>query len=177
MQPLALFAENQNLVDAIMALLPEAIYYRHSLQDREDMYQEGLIGLWQAAQRWDGRGWFRGWAFVRVRGAMRDWARKQHPLGVAAARRKELALVPVSLDRSFVEDGEPMIASLATTHDVEREAIAHLVFDELSSEDRFLAEARLSGYVGSEIARAWGVSESTVSDRKIKLARRLLQDD
>lgn len=168
-----LFERNLDLVDDMLARMPEARYYRHS-QDRDDMHQEGLIGLWQAAERWDGRGTFRGWASVRVRGAMRDWSRRQHPRGVAAARRKEPVLMCVSLDRTFREDGEPMIASLASTHDVETEATAHIIFDELPDKERFLVAARLSGYVGSEIASVWGVTEQAVSARKIRLARRLL---
>ncbi len=175
MRPLELFLENQDLVDDMLAHMSEARYYRHS-PDLEDMRQEGLIGLWQAAHRWDGRGTFRGWASVRVRGAMRDWSRRQHPLGVAAARRKEAVVLPVSLDKSFLEDGEPMIASLASSHDVETEAVAHLIFDELPVADQFLVAARLSGYVGSELARALGISRAGESYRRIRLARRLLQD-
>lgn len=175
MRPLDLFLENQDLVDGLMSQMSVARYYAGSDLWR-DMRQEGLIGLWQAAQRWDGRGWFRGWASVRVRGAMRDWARRQHPLGVAAARRKEPVPICVSLDMTYRDDGEPMVASLASTHDVETEAVAHLIFEELADKEKFLVEARLSGYVGGEIARAWGVSPATESNRRIKLARRLLQD-
>jgi RNA polymerase sigma factor (sigma-70 family) len=42
----------------------------------DDVLAGALFGLWQAAERWNGVGLFRGWAFQRVQGAAWDAHRK-----------------------------------------------------------------------------------------------------
>jgi len=55
----------------------------------DDVEEAALEGLWQAAQRWDGRGNFQGFASIRVTGAARDLHRE-----LAKTRRK--SVVPIA---------------------------------------------------------------------------------
>lgn len=47
----------------------------------DDIYQDGCVGLLQAAQRWDGNGEFAPFAIIRIRGAIVDAMRCRKALG------------------------------------------------------------------------------------------------
>lgn len=45
-------------------------------QDYDDLHQDGCVGLLDAAEKYDGRGNFRGYAYVRINGAIIDGMRR-----------------------------------------------------------------------------------------------------
>jgi RNA polymerase sigma factor FliA len=79
----------------------------------EDLISEAMVGLLQAASRWDGRGNFPAYAISRIDGAIRDFARHETPrqrqIEEALARGDE-AEEPVHRRRVDGERGERALA-------------------------------------------------------------------
>ena len=115
--------------------------------DREDVEQECLIALWEAAKTWDGRGRFVGYASMVVKRHMIDAMRTantlKHRLLTESARTQELedaevAIAGMLADERYCpvriaearEDLARIQEAMRTLFPSEREAIAALVNDE-----------------------------------------------
>lgn len=137
-------------------------------QDWEDAYQAGCVGLVQAARRYvPGKASFRTYAWRRVRGALLDWARGKHPMYKAYRVRRHgdtppsvVSLEAIVPDNSSDSDDLTIVASLATTQDVEHEAVVRLAFSHLSERERLVVEGRMRGYYFREIGETLGCSQT-----------------
>jgi RNA polymerase sigma factor (sigma-70 family) len=124
----------------------------------------GLVGLWKAARRYDGRGPFEAYAWSRIVGEMRDWQR-------------QLDWVP----RRHMRDSAPAIFSL----DMELGRADHC-FDLVDDDDSFkrriaacpprergvLMQYYARGRSQKEIAVILGLSEARISQlRKLAIRR------
>lgn len=89
-------AETERLIRAhygLVKLTARRCFPRHS--GDEDLLQCGLIGLWEAARRWDGRGEFAPWAGRCVLNNMKDYVRAENRAAATAARFREQRAHPV----------------------------------------------------------------------------------
>lgn len=164
-----LVLENLGLVEVIMRRTPCTL--RLQGQDWEDAYQAGRVGLVQAAERYDPAiASFTTFAWRRVRGALLDWARGAHPMYRAYRSdthgQTPLAVVSLEARALAMKPGAEELTiegSLATTHNVERDAVVRDAVNNLPERQRWVVEAKMSGYTGPEIGEALGCGEANVS--------------
>lgn len=162
-----LFAAHLDLAERAVAMVCRGV----SGPDLDDCHQDALVGLWQAAQRWDGRGSFDGWAVVRVRGAVIDGLRQRggRPGRGWGSDR------PLSLDHP-AHTGEPQDPATGPERAVEaRDELARVkaAVGSLSARQRDLVAGAVDGVPAAATARMWGVTGSAAS-RDLAIARRKL---
>lgn len=157
--PRELYETHARLVGAVLHE-----HYRHCWTWRDDLTQEGLLGLWQAALKFDpARGVkFRTFAKHRVLGAMRDWIRS-YSIGPLARRRKHQAVVGSIAD----EEGDgwaecaPGCPSTHGFRDYVRARVDR-VCSHWAARKRGAVVAVLSGSLQREQAEEVGVTPSMV---------------
>lgn len=144
--------------------------------DREDMYQEGCIGLMEAAQTYDSdKGKFSPWAVLRIRGHIVDAIRRErgrHESNPRRAGRREQA----SLSGDTLELARGRADKRV---DVEREVIDRVLVEgivhspALSEAQRSMLARLLAGMTPAEIAREDGVTDQAISHRMALVRRKL----
>lgn len=159
-----LFAAHLDLAERAVAMVCRGV----SGPDLDDCRQDALVGLWQAAQRWDGRGTFDGWAVVRVRGAVIDGLRQRggRPGRGWGADR------PLSLDHP-AHTADPQDPATGPERAVEaRDELARVraAVGSLSARQRDLVAGAVDGVPAATTARLWGVTGSAAS-RDLAIAR------
>lgn len=152
--------------------------------DHDDLYEAGVIGLIEAAKRWDardGRATFASYAGLRVRGAIVDWIRA-NAWGFNRKGAQHGAELPRSLDQPVKVNGsggenhgEPISlhtlipAPADDVSDPDRtRALAVLL-----PRERYVVLAVEQGYLLWEIGEQLGVTESRVSQILTKARLRL----
>lgn len=125
---------------------------------RDELEAAGLVGAWEAVQRFDGRGTLEGFAGTRIRGAMLDWLRTTHPLG---RNKKRETVSFVGLDEN-VELGEtcdgPEVEATRLSEAAHR-------LRALTPDERRLAKKVLAGEQLKAIAVAEGVDPTRITQR------------
>jgi RNA polymerase sigma factor (sigma-70 family) len=134
--------------------------------DDADAESAALEALWRAARRFDGRGTFRGFAAVYVRGAVIDFYRsKTHrgkaPRCISLAHPSMAGFEPTSKPENALSGDELRVLALqADLNDRERQCVLAL----------------LDGATTDDVARLWGRAPSRVSQvlraagRKLRLS-------
>jgi RNA polymerase sigma factor FliA len=144
----------------------------------EDLISEAMVGLLQAASRWDGRGNFAAYAISRIDGAIKDFARHETPrqrqIEEAVARGDE-AEDPVHRRRVDGERGERALVRVPAPGPGPDELVAEAdsearqrlevkrllaVLDERSAQ--VLRLHYLEGWTQLQIAQLLGVTASRV---------------
>lgn len=125
----------------------------------DDLVQAGMVGAWQAAERFDGRGSLPGFAAQRIRGAMLDYLRQEHPAGRGGP---EIHLV--SLDDTS-DDGHSLMPDLVDedadpAEQVERRQSAQQRLRSLTEDHRSVVSEVLEGRTLAAIGARRGYSES-----------------
>lgn len=135
--------------------------------DREDLIQEGMLGLFSAARQYDkSRGPFAAYADLSVTSHLKDAIRR------ANRRQNEPLNLSVSLD---AEDTEWMELS-APSGIVEQEqldAFRQFMQNDLSPLERSVAHFYLSGYSYDEIAKKTGTKRKSVDNAMTRIRRKL----
>jgi RNA polymerase sigma factor (sigma-70 family) len=133
---------------------------------RDDAESAALEGLWKAARTWNGTGDFRGFAYVRVRGAVIDDYRKRthRGRGVRTISLNHPSMLPVA----DVPDSAPD-ADIIEMDEIR--ALAKRA--ELTERQRDCVLQLASGKEPGELAREWGTTVSNVSQCLHVAARKL----
>jgi RNA polymerase sigma factor (sigma-70 family) len=142
----------------------------------DDVVGGALEGLWQAAQSWDGRETFQGWAFIRVQGGARDAWRRLSSCRAADDYKPSVCylddLVAGSLRKHQAKNpseiwyvGHPE-ASFATPFDEiadTQETLLKEVISQLPTKEAECLTLALEGYQYWEIATMWHRTEARVT--------------
>lgn len=128
-----LVEENAGLVKLVQSKFPKD----------EELYQVGMIALWEAAQKWDGIHSFHPWAKRVIRHRMIDCMRRRR------AREEELN-----------EERESDYQDMEDTRDEIRRCVKE-IFPRRSRERRVVLSL-LSGKSKQQIAKRMGISVQTV---------------
>lgn len=165
--------------DALLALRPLCRTIAHKLVRRlglpasvqiDELVQAGMVGAWQAIQRFDGRGKLEGFASIRIQGAMLDWLRQEHPVGRGGPQVEF-----VSLDDDA--DGEHEALQLPAADDpaaeLERDEAAKARLRALPPRERRVVQQVLAGRQVAEVGARLGVSESRASQLVASAVTRL----
>lgn len=152
-----LFAAHLDLAERAVAMVCRAV----SGPDVDDCRQDALVGLWQAAQRWDGSGAFDGWAIVRVRGAVIDGFRRRggRPGRGWGSDR------PLSLDHPdhHAEPQDPAAGPERAVVARDELTRAMTAVGALPARQRDAVTAVAGGRTMTDVAAEWGVTVSAVS--------------
>ena len=153
-------------------------------EDAQDVEAAARMGLWQAARTWSPlRGaTFRGWALMRIRGAMLDWMRRACRMDSRKARRHGMDVpTVVSLDEKLPGDRAiewPDLREMADRAEGERReearARAEALIAAADRSDREVLGMRfLEGLTMASMGKRLHVSESRVSQRVAAALERL----
>lgn len=117
-------------------------------RDVDDAVQEGMVGVWRALQRFDGRGDLDAFAFRSARLRVMDWRRVQS--GYRAGRDVNPTRAPVALPADWD----------VPVHEHGLDAVEWAgVFDELDWRRRMILSRWLTGWPVRDVALELGVSE------------------
>lgn len=140
--------------------------------DYEEAYADALIGLWQAAERWDpARGVkFGTFASRRMRGAILDGIRERGQNSRSACRTST-GVDFISLDQPVNDEDDRTVADLFVIPSGEDEVILRLdmtaavrhELDRLSARDRRMVTDHLAGRTLAAVAGDVGLSECRAS--------------
>ena len=136
----------------------------------EELEQAGMVGAWQAAERFDGRGTLAGFASIRIRGAMLDWLAQTHPGG-----RDGPEVTFVSIDDDD-EDGHAALQlpdASDPAAEIERDQAAKARLRALPPRERKVVQQVLAGRELAEVGAGMGVTGSRVSQLVASATRRL----
>lgn len=122
----------------------------------DDLVQAGMVGAWQAIERFDGRGTLAGFAAQRIRGAMLDYLRQEHPAGRGGPK---LSLVSLDDEDSVMQ----MPAENDHARDLEARQLAESRLHALSPAKRRVVRDVLAGKELKQIGDELGVSASRAS--------------
>lgn len=139
--------------------------------DHDDVYQEGSLGLLEAARKWDSslnEGEFQHYAYRYVWGRIMDYARTQMPVGRRAHAKGVRVAAPMSFNVPVTEDGESLEGLVPDPRNDVAEREGELYFEELVSHlperERMVVTLRLvEGLELHEIGEVMGFSESRAS--------------
>ena len=128
----------------------------------DDLVQAGMVGAWQAVERYDGRGSLTGWAARRISGAMLDHLRQEHPAGRGGPEVQFVSLDETDADGN---SGMPELPDQGADHaDVlERQEAAQQRLRSLTAGQRGIVSEVLEGRTLAAIGAARGYSESRAS--------------
>ena len=136
--------------------------------DRDDLYQEGMIGLLKAIRAYDPQrsDSFEAFASLCVRRGLYDAVRRSARL----ALREEDALARIPLPGASAPD--PETQCLANETEKEIKAALHGL---LSAFEASVLDPYLEGYTVREIARMRGCKEKSVENAVLRIRRKLAQ--
>ena len=135
-----------------------AATYRYTAEDRADLSQDILAGLWQAWPRYDGQRTFSTWMYrVALNVAISSHRREQH-------RRHE----PLSEEHDAIEGATDVAFEARQQLDL----IAHAM-QALSDTDRALMLLHLDGHSHRDIADVLGTTEGNVAVRFTRIKNHL----
>lgn len=127
--------------------------------DADDLIQEGLIAVWRAKDRFDGRGTLVGWCSVRAKGAMLDYCRD---LVESVKGGKDYKHVPI-------ENQRITIAPTGPANVLHRELQEVVAVANLTDRERFIVvENYLKERSKEEIALDLGISVTRMSQLRDK---------
>lgn len=135
--------------------------------DREDLIQEGMLGLFSAARQYDEtRGPFAAYADLAVTSHLKDAIRR--------ANRKQNAPLnqSLSLDDDELEGFELSAENDVSSHE-QLDAFRQFMQNELSPYERSVANFYLSGYRYTEIAEKTGTNRKSVDNAMTRIRRKL----
>lgn len=121
-----------------------------------DLVQAGMVGAWQAIERFDGRGTLASFAAQRIRGAMLDYLRQDHPAGRGGPK---LSFVSLDDEDSVMQ----MPAENDHARDLEARQLAESRLRALSPAKRRVVRDVLAGKGLKQIGDELGVSASRAS--------------
>jgi RNA polymerase sigma factor (sigma-70 family) len=126
----------------------------------DELVQAGMIGAWQALERFDGRGKLEGFAAIRIRGAMVDFLRSSHPVG-----RNGPEVSFVSIDHDGEDDHQVMQIASDEDHatELERRQLAQQRLRSLTSSQRSVVSEVLEGKMLEDIGAKRGYSGGRAS--------------
>ena len=136
--------------------------------DRDDLYQEGMIGLLKAIRAYDPQrsDSFEAFASLCIRRGLYDAVRRSARM----ALREEDALARIPLPGASAPD--PETQCLANETEKEIKAALHGL---LSAFEASVLDPYLEGYTVREIARMRGCKEKSVENAVLRIRRKLAQ--
>lgn len=149
---------------------------------KDDLYQEGMLGLMQAASRFNPKKneSFRRYAYARVRGSMVDWLRRFLP-GQRSSGGPFKALFIDSLDREIRKtdrQSEPLtIAETIGRDGVEARRRLHMLCREIltAREYRIIQHVYFERGTARALCGELGISESQISHDHSRAKRKLFE--
>ncbi|KKL63235.1 hypothetical protein LCGC14_2177130 [marine sediment metagenome] len=147
---------------------------------KEDLFQEGMMGLMQAAERFDPDKHvsFRQYAHARVRGSMVDWLRRFLP-GARPQNGPFRALFIDSLNREIDKTnrhGEALTVgqTIGSDGDVARRSFRMLCKTVLTTREfRIIEHVYFNGGTARDLRDEFGISESQISHNHTKAKEKL----
>ncbi len=136
--------------------------------DRDDLYQEGMIGLLKAIRTYDPARSdnFEAYASLCIRRQLFDAVRKD----VHFSRREEAVLQQLAPDPVTIDHPDPETQCLANETETEIKAALHGF---LSAFEASVLDPYLAGYSVSEISRNLGRSPKSVENAILRIRRKL----
>lgn len=158
----------------------------HDGESYDDVYADALIGLWDAAKRYDpARGCtFSAFAGRRIAGAIGDGRRQRDPLSRTCRRAGEMSPLTLDMQLSDTPDAATLGALLPDPRDdyaafedadeySQRLAAVHTAAESLNAKQRHVLLGRLNGERLGILAGELGVTESRASQMESEAVRRL----
>ncbi|MBX3634042.1 MAG: sigma-70 family RNA polymerase sigma factor [Rubrivivax sp.] len=132
----------------------------------DELVQAGMVGAWQAVERFDGRGTLAGFAAQRIRGAMIDFVRQEHPAG---RNGPPVQFVDVDDDEQALQ----LRAADDPAAEVQRDQAARARLRALPARERRVVQQVLAGRQVAEVGASMGVSGSRASQLLASAVSRL----
>ncbi len=126
----------------------------------DELAQAGMVGAWQACERFDGRGSLESFASRRIRGAMLDWLREIHPVGRNGPEVSFVSLDDTDEDGGSRAPGIPSNVGGDPAEEVERRQEAAKRVRALSRSQRGVVAEAIAGHTLAAIGAKRGVTES-----------------
>lgn len=134
----------------------------------DELVQAGMVGAWEASQRFDGRGRLEGFAAIRIHGAMLDWLREAHPVG-----RDGPEVTFVSIDDDEGHEALHLRDASDPAAEVERDQAAKARLRALPPRERKVVQQVLAGREVAQVGAGMGVSGSRASQLVASATRRM----